>query len=77
MALEYVNHQTEDICRQAVQKNGMALKFVKNQTLDLCMMAVWQDIAALVYVNNFKEIAVVFVLLMSCIYYAMMLSGGR
>jgi len=77
IALQYVKDQTEDICRLAVQKNGMALKFVKNQTLNLCMMATWQDIGALMYVNNFKEIVVVFVLLMSCIYYAMMLSGGR
>ena len=30
--LEYVNEQTEELCKLAVQQNGIALDFVKNQT---------------------------------------------
>jgi hypothetical protein len=39
-ALEYVNEQTEEICKLAVQQDGYALQFVKEQTEEICKLAV-------------------------------------
>jgi hypothetical protein len=35
--------QTEEICKLAVQQNGMALQYVKEQTEELCKLAVQQN----------------------------------
>jgi len=33
MALEYVQVQTDELCKLAVQQNGLALKFVKKNIM--------------------------------------------
>ena len=43
--------QTEELCRLAVQQNGLALKYVKNQTEEICKLAVQQNVYALEYVK--------------------------
>jgi len=53
--LKYVTHQTEELCRLAVQQDGLALKFVLEQTEELCRLAVHQDGRALKYVRHQTE----------------------
>lgn len=43
MALEFVDHQTLEICLAAVKRDGYALKFVKEQTPEICMAAVKEN----------------------------------
>ena len=52
LALQYVEEQTEELCRLAFQKHGYALKFVKEQTEELCRLAVQQNGCALQYVKE-------------------------
>ena len=42
LALQFVNNQTEELCKIAVQQNGHALEFVNNQSEELCKLADWQ-----------------------------------
>ena len=49
------DEQTEEICKMAVQKNGLSLCYVKNQTEDICKFAVQQDGYVLRYVKEQTE----------------------
>ena len=49
-ALYYAKEQTEEICKLAIQQNGLALMHVKEQTEELCNLAVRQDGCVLQYV---------------------------
>lgn len=50
--LEYVEHQDEELCLIAVQRNGFALQFVKKQTEKICLEAIKQTGSALKFVQN-------------------------
>jgi len=41
--LQLIPHQTEAICKQAVQQDGYALQFVHHQTEAICKLAVQQN----------------------------------
>jgi hypothetical protein len=43
--------QTDELCRLAVQQDGLLLQYVRNQTDELCRLAVQQDGRALQYVR--------------------------
>lgn len=51
-ALEYVKYQTEKLCIQVVQKNGLILQYVNKQTEAICIHAVKQNGLALRLVNE-------------------------
>ena len=51
LLLQYVEYQTELICRIAVKQNGLALQYVKIQTEEICKLAVKQNKRALQYVK--------------------------
>jgi hypothetical protein len=53
--LKYVDNQTEQICLNFVQANGLAIKYVKNKTNQLCMEAVKQCGLALKYIDADKQ----------------------
>ena len=44
-------YENYEICKLAVQENGLALQFVKNQTEKICELAVQQDEIALQFVK--------------------------
>ena len=48
----FVKEQTEEICKLAVQQDGIALQFVKEQTEEICKLAVQQNGHALKYVST-------------------------
>jgi hypothetical protein len=52
LLLEFIEFQTDEICKLAVQANGLALKYVKNQTDEICNLAVQENKLALQYVKN-------------------------
>lgn len=52
MALQYVENQTEEISKLAVQQNGYMLQYVKEQTKELCELAVQRNGQALQFVND-------------------------
>ena len=54
LALQFVNNQTEELCKIAVQQNWEALQFVKNQTKELCNIALAQCEEAEIYVDKRK-----------------------
>jgi hypothetical protein len=43
LALEFVEHQTYEICLAAVKQNGLALEFVEHQTYEICLAATGGD----------------------------------
>ena len=47
--------QTEELCKMAVQQNGLSLQCVKKQTEELCKLAVQKNGLALEYVKNQTE----------------------
>ena len=49
---EFVKDQTEEICKLAVRQNGHALKYVDHQTDKICKLAVQQDGFSLEWVKN-------------------------
>ena len=51
-ALQYVQHQTPEICLAAVTQLGDALMYVRKQTPEICLAAVTQDGEALMYVQE-------------------------
>ena len=51
-ALQYVENQTEELCKLAVQKDWLALQYVKEQTEEICKLAVQEDEDALQYVDD-------------------------
>ena len=51
-ALQYIQNQTDEICKYAIRGSAMALQFVRCQTDELCRMAVQQNGFALQYVEN-------------------------
>lgn len=51
-ALQFIEHQTNEICLAAVQENGMSLEFVKRQTDEICRAAVENTASALKFVQN-------------------------
>ena len=50
--LEYVKYQTDQICIEAVRKNGMNLQFVNQQTDQICLEAVRKYGHALRFVKH-------------------------
>ena len=46
---------TEEICKLAVQQNGLALKYVKEQTNEICKLAVQNCGYSLIYVRKQTE----------------------
>ena len=52
--LKTLKEQTEEMCKIAVQENGLALQYVheKNKTEEICKLAVQQNQNALQYVPN-------------------------
>ncbi len=52
LELQYVEHQTEELCLIAVKNKGTSLRFVKNKTLELCQEAVSNDPKAIKYVEE-------------------------
>ncbi len=44
-------NRTYEICKFAVQQNGMALEYILNQTEEICKLAILQNSAALKYVK--------------------------
>ena len=50
--MKYVNKQTEEICKLAVQNFGDALGYVEEQTEEICKLAVQQDESALMYIKK-------------------------
>ena len=52
VSLNNFDHQTDEMCKIAVQQNGYALKFVNNQTDEMCQIAVQQNGYALQFVHN-------------------------
>ncbi len=51
-SLRYVDTQTNELCRIAVQQDGFSLKYVKKQTNELCIKAIEQYAHSLKYVKN-------------------------
>lgn len=51
-ALKNVTNQTEEMCLNAVKKNGMALQYVKTQNHQICEAAVSENANALQYVKT-------------------------
>jgi hypothetical protein len=49
---ELIDWSDNDMCKIAVQQNGLALQYVKNQTDEICKLAVQQNSDALHYVKN-------------------------
>lgn len=49
--LEYVRHQTPEICLAAVKQNGYALQYVEDQNPELCLEAIKQNINARKYIK--------------------------
>jgi hypothetical protein len=41
--LQFVSHQTEELCMLAVRRDGYSITYVKNQTEDLCIEAIRQN----------------------------------
>lgn len=52
MILRYVRHQTEDICKIAVQEDGNALQYVHCQTEELCRLAVTRTGLAISFIKD-------------------------
>ena len=52
LQLQFVEHQTPELCLAAVTQNGWALLFVKQQTSELCLAAMTQNGKALRYVKD-------------------------
>ena len=50
MELQFIEHQTPEICLAAVNEYGNALQFVKDQTLEICLEAIAHDGDALRFV---------------------------
>ena len=50
--LIYVDHQTEEICKIALRKDGFMLSKVKDKTENLCITAVLQNPAVLEIIEN-------------------------
>lgn len=67
LELQYIKHQTFDLCMVAVTQNGCALQFVNNQTEELCLIAVKQNKYAIKYVdiNKFPDVYIYYKLLWS------------
>ena len=51
-ALEFINHQTPEICLAAVRENGLALEYARHQTPEICLAAVGQNPNALQFVDK-------------------------
>ena len=51
-ALQYVDYQTEEICKLAFQQNGLSLCHVKNRTEEICKLAVRENVYALKFVKD-------------------------
>lgn len=47
-----LNEQTNKMCLDAVNKNGMNIQHVEDQTEDICLAAIEQNDAAFIYVRN-------------------------
>ena len=47
--------QTDEICLEAVKKNGLLLKYVENKTDEICLEAVKKNGLALWYVRDKTE----------------------
>ena len=45
--LQFIQNQTEELCKIAVQQDGLALRYVKEQTEEICLLAVQQNMAAI------------------------------
>ena len=54
-ALEYIENQTEELCRMAINQNEYAIQYVINQTEELCRLAVEKNGYAIRYVQNQTE----------------------
>ncbi|MBQ3423162.1 MAG: DUF4116 domain-containing protein, partial [Romboutsia sp.] len=52
---EYVKEQTEELCLEAVRRNGLLLEYVREQTPKICLVAVKQNGYALKYVKEQTE----------------------
>jgi hypothetical protein len=52
LSVYVMQEQTEQICLEAVRRNGNALQFVKNQTEQICLEAVEREGKTLQYVKN-------------------------
>jgi len=50
--LQNTLNKTNELCKAAVEKDGMTLKYVKHQNDELCIIAVKQNGLALQYVKN-------------------------
>lgn len=55
LSLQYVENQTEEMCLEAVRRDGEALEYVKNQTEEICWEAILSVGGALEYVKNQTE----------------------
>ena len=51
-ALQNIMNQSEEMCKLAVEIDGMALQFVNNQTEEICEKAIKQNGLALQFVKN-------------------------
>jgi ribosomal protein L24E len=55
LALEYIDDQTEELCKLAVQEDGYSLKYVKNKTEEICILAIHQNPFSLRFVEEQTE----------------------
>lgn len=52
LVLQFIKHQTEELCKIAVRQNCLALEFVENQTEDICITAIRKCTYALRFVKD-------------------------
>ena len=52
MCIEFIENQTEEICKLAVMQIGNTIKYVKEQTPEICFLAIKRDGNALMYVKE-------------------------
>ena len=50
--MQYVQNQTEEICKLAVEQNGYELQYVHNKTEEICKLAIQQNPQVLEWVDR-------------------------
>lgn len=50
--IKYIDHQTEELCKLAIEQNPKSFIFIKNKTPEICMLAVKKDGLLLEFINK-------------------------